>query len=51
MMERFKEISEKEFEKYKFSLITHGRVTNLADDFTFHSSDFITNVDKDNKPS
>lgn len=50
MMERFKDISEKEFEKYKFSLITHGRDTKLADDFTFNSSDFITNVDKDNKP-
>ena len=51
MLERFKDITEKEFEKYKFSLITHGRMTPLSDDFTFNSSDFITNVDKDTKPS
>lgn len=74
MLERFKDISEKEFEKYKFSLITHGRMTPLNDgtmnlflnheqsnsktkgcniiisDFTFNSTDFITNVDKDTKP-
>lgn len=31
MLERFKDISEKEFEKYKFSLITHGRMTPLND--------------------
>ena len=50
MMERFKDVSEKEFEKYKFTLITHGRMNTLSDDFVFNSTDFITNIEKDSKP-
>ena len=49
MLERL-EIPEKEFEKYKFVLVSHGRMTPLSEDFKFNSSDFIPNMDKDNKP-
>lgn len=49
MLERL-EIPEKEFEKYKFVLVSHGRMTPLSEDFKFNSCDFIPNMDKDNKP-
>ena len=49
-MDRFKDVSEKEFEKYKFSLVSHGRMTAIGDEFTFNSSDFINNIDTDSKP-